>query len=284
MSHDESRSEFSGTVVETSCARETIQRLLSDLDGCLPKGVFPSESIWIIVSSSTVRRELIRAILAHRGTTLGIVIHTLRSASLTILQRVHESLPEANAFTEILIQREAQKEAVLHKTLSVFEDGFGVVNESVMDLLDAGIAPNQEDALIECLSTLPQGVRRDRALSLVNVALRVHDELRARGTTTGSGLAEHAARWVEQHREQALDCNHVFVVGFGDTNGQGGDFLSALMRQANTRIYIELPDDPATPGTLDPGERGFVGRDPNTPIRSFSDGLLRRIRCRRRNP
>ena len=253
MSLDETQPETMGVVIETSGARDTLQRLLSDLDEALPQSGFPEKPIWILASSSALRHEIIQRILAHRGTTLGVVVHNLHSASLTVLQRMHESRREQNTLADIWIRRESRKDPGLHALLGAFDDDFAVVKNSVMDLLEAGIGPTLEDPLMECMSAAPAGSQRDRAMALMRVALQVDHILTENAVSTSAGLAGHAAPWIASHPSQALESQQIFVVGFSDTHAHGGDFLTALLRQTNTRIYLELPDDPAIPGRVESG-------------------------------
>jgi PD-(D/E)XK nuclease superfamily len=236
--------------------------LLADLDAMLEQGrrepallarplrlIVPSRSLAEHLSAAAVRRA--------RGAVLGVSVRTLHAVALEVLARAGEAAPAGEALFALRVREAAREEPALREPLDPLEDGYGAVEASVRDLLDAGFesahAAALEDALAEQRAALSA-----RAAAVVRVAAR----LEAAGTA-------HRSRLLRRARERLaadaglLPARAVWLLGFADATGVQLDLLEALLALPGARLYVDRPPDPGDPEREDPGvafTRRAIGR------------------------
>jgi hypothetical protein len=192
----------------------------------------------VIVPSRSLR-EHIAAKLAHEHRGLaGVVVQTLRGLCHELLRADLEPLRSGDALAPVLIRRAAARSPVLREALERLEDGYGVVEASVRDLLDAGLDDLREDAARAALVDV-RGA--ERANAVIDVALAVVRELRALGLAARAELFARAAARVQAG---ALRARAIWIHGYADVTGAQLDVLEALVKSAGARVVLDHPPDP----------------------------------------
>jgi hypothetical protein len=203
-------------------------------------------SVRVVVPSRGLRQH-VAAVLARRlGAVAGVVVQTLHAAALELLERGGESAPRGEALFPVLVRRAAREERVLREPLDSLVDGYGAVEASVRDLLDAGFTPDQAAPLDDALSELAErGVDARIARALAAVAGRVQALLFAGGLAHRSDLLRRAAELLEERGQALLPARAVFVHGFADATGVASDLLCALRAACGARVLLDAPPDPS---------------------------------------
>jgi hypothetical protein len=219
--------------------------------------VVPSKSLAVHLSAELARRAG-RAIL-------GVSVRTVHALACEVVARAGIAVPAGEALFEILVRRAARAEPAL-EPLGALVDGHSVVAATVRDLLDAGLAPEQGEALDQALSARAGAAEREelalrerdlleRARAVVRVACELARELEAGRLGHRSRLFRLAREIVERDPQAGLPSRAVLIHGFADATGVVTDLLEALVRRAGATLFLDRPPDPADPASEDPGVR-----------------------------
>jgi len=202
----------------------------------------------IVVPSQSLRRHVSRTLLLHRGRGLaGVVVQTLFSVALEILERAGRRVVAADAVFAILVRQAAEREAVLRSELGALRDGYAPVAASVADLLDAGFVAPHAEMLDELLAAQAgAGAVVERARAVVRVAEATHATLQRLDLARSSTLLQEATDHLLQEGARVLPAAGVFVHGFADATGAATDLLEALCRALSAEVFFDLPPEPGT--------------------------------------
>ncbi len=214
----------------------------------------------VVVPSRALRLHLGARIARELGACAGLLLQTLHGLALEILARAGERASALDEWIGILARRHAREFPELARRLDSFEDGFRGVASTVRDLLDAGLEPGHEGALLDRLAGVPgSSAQRERARALVAIALRVARELEPHACRTSGELLRRARTAVERD-PGLLPTRALIVHGFADATGRALLLLEALLGRFEGRLFLDHPDDPAVPpggpvqqGRADPG-------------------------------
>ncbi|MFI5320827.1 MAG: PD-(D/E)XK nuclease family protein [Myxococcota bacterium] len=199
----------------------------------------------VIVPSRSLREHVAAQLVRAHGGLAGVVVQTLRGLCHELLRTDAEPLRSGDALAPILVRRAAARSPVLREALSLLDDGYGVVEATVRDLLDAGLTEANADAAREALASLRAGPDVARAQAVVDVALVAMRELAALGFAPRAALFARAA---ERVRDGGVCARAIWVHGYADVTGVQLDVLEALLRDAGARIVLDHPPDPTALG------------------------------------
>lgn len=284
----------------THGARATEAVLFELLEGALPvsggglrRAASLARPVRVVVHSTSLRLHLSAELVRRRGAVAGLQVQTLHGVAREVLERsgqrarlagLERDLPGDLPF-EVLVRREARKEATLARGLDFLVDGYGAVAATVRDLLDAGLELVLADAIDEALTGTfdedsPFRASRaevERARALVRVATRVEEELQRLGTRRHTALFADAADRLARDPERCLPASQVLIHGFADATGLASDLLAALVRHRDARLLLDAPPDPAS--TLAAGHATCSAADPLPPRwqEAFSERLRERL-------
>ncbi len=226
--------------------------LIRDIGAAITNQVRPlSSSVLVVVPSATLRRHLQVQIARSLGpAVLGVQVQLIGHLARDVLRRTGVPDPEGGVLFEVLARRAAAKSTVLQGPLDGLEDGYGVAAQAIRDLLSAGL---NEDNAAELHRRLPPSAVVARAV--VSAATETHKEMKRLGIGRRADGMALAARRVAQGDLGATPGRKVFIYGFADAPGMTTRFISALIRHAGARLYVDRPVDPVDPATEDLGCR-----------------------------
>jgi RecB family exonuclease len=229
-----------GRVVVLPGALAVQERLLEELGAALAERepalrARPAETLArplrVVVPSQSLRHHVAAAVVGRFGSLLGVTVQTHFALALEALERAGRAPRRGAALVPALVRRHAAREPELARWLGDFEDGFGIVDGAVRDLLAPALA--------------------SRARAVVRVAARVLAELVEHGLGHRSAPLASAREALETAgaRAQALlPTARLWIHGFADATGLVADWLAALVRAFDARVLIDVPPDPSDPG------------------------------------
>ncbi len=239
-------------------ARATERALLEDLDAlerqALADPALLAQPVRVVVPSRRLREHLCERLVAGGRGRVGVVVQTVWQLAFEIVDAAHPGGAEAlglaggRRFAPILARRYAREEPTLSAPLDALVDGYGVVVAAVTDLLDAGLEPALEPAILEAAAQVPRAP--ERAVALVRVALRVLEDLAGAGLHPRGDLYRRAADALRAG--QGLRARALRIHGFADATGVLSELLAALARLPGARVLLDHPPDPAE-GSAGPG-------------------------------
>jgi hypothetical protein len=212
-------------------------------DGALARErpVLFAQPLRVIVPSRSLREHLAAQLAAAHGALAGVVVQTLRGLCHELLRGDEQPLRSSDAIAPILIRRAAAGSPVLREALASLEDGFGVAEATVRDLLDAGLTAENAEAAREALGSAVGASGAERALAVLDVALSAAHETRALGLAARAALFARAA---ERVRAGAIRARAIWVYGYADVTGVQLDVIEALVKTAGARVILDHPPDP----------------------------------------
>ena len=212
----------------------------------------------IVVSTGDLRRRLVLRIAETLGPGIvGVEVITLWNLTKEILSHSAGAALHGDDLFSILVRREAAKEPTLVELLADFSDGFGLCVAVVSDLTSAGLESAEVEGILETID--PEAVSSARAQALVRVAGRVDSAMRASGMGRMSDRFREATEILNRDHGAALRARAIFIYGFADAPGRACDMMRALMERPSSRLFLDVPPDPAAPGQADRGQ-AFVRR------------------------
>jgi hypothetical protein len=250
-------------------ARQVETELLRDVASLLRDAVAAPEllaqPVRLVVPSHSLRLHVAAALVRHAGRAVaGVSVQTLRGLAVEVLERAGEPILPGEALLPVLVRQEAREEATLRGALDDLVDGYAGVRATVADLLDAGFTDAHAEVLDEVLTQHADPHRAlARARALVRVGGRVAAALARHGLGRSSTLLQRAREIVERDGAGAVPSRAIVIHGFADATGVAADFLEALLRRCNGRVYADCPPDPALPAQTDSGvafSRRFLER------------------------
>lgn len=211
----------------------------------------------IVVPSASLRQHVVARLAAGFGHGVaGVVVQTLSAAAQEVLERAGDGARPAGELTSILVRRRAASEAVLGPSLAGLDDGYGIVEGAVRDLLDAGFEPEHAAVLADKLRDL-EGLltpaRLARVTGVAKVAAAVSLELDALGARRFEQLPQRAAELLRTTGPSALPSRAIVIHGFADATGVATDFIHALLAVVGGVIVLDRPPDPTRIERDDPG-------------------------------
>lgn len=223
----------------------------------------------VVVPSRSLREHWIRRLVGHRGAAVaGLQVQTLYGAALEILDRTGRVPSLADVLLPVVVRQLAEDEPVLRRSLGDLVDGYGVVEATVSDLLDAGLEPSLVGFLEERLREVAAfPAQLELARAVVRVAARTLGALAERGLAHRSQLLLAARDALEADPETALPTRALLVHGFAEATGVASELLEALARHRGAQVFVEAPPSPGA----DPDEAR--GRDPHP----FTRRLVERL-------
>ena len=233
---------------------DEIERSLEDLGAAALQ-----HPLLLVVPSRSLRLHLLDRLLTHRGRAVaGVDCRTHHSLAATILADAGSSSDMATELFPIFARRLAQRQPALREALGLLRDGYGATFSAVRDLLDAGLDPAHEEALLESLQAEGRDVASAeeirRAEALIRVAAATAEEMRNYGHLRISDQLQQAALAVRTDGT-SLSPSAVLLYGYADATGTVTDFLQALVQTFGGRLYLDQPPDPADPVKADAGVR-----------------------------
>ncbi len=208
----------------------------------------------VLVPSRSLREHLARILVRRHRALAGVLVQTLHAAAHEMLERGGATPTPGDLLFPVAVRECARAEPALRERLDGLEDGYGVVEASVADLLDAGFEPAHGEALCEAVEAESAAdTLRERGLALVRVAALTAQLLTRWGAGHRSRLFRAARECLEADPERALPARAVFAYGFSDATAVQADLLDALVRHRAARIFLDRPPDPAEPAAVDPG-------------------------------
>lgn len=217
----------------------------------------------LVVPSSVLAAHLGARITARLGVLLGVRVQTLFSLALDVLAAAGMPSPRGGAAFGLLVRRFAAATHRLGRELSPLEDGFGVVEGAVRDLLDAGF----ETAHLEAVDERLQALRGAGAATPAELERALELARLARATAEGMatyGLSRHADVYARAAEALAADAallpsRAVLIHGFANATGLVLDLLAALTRVCDAELFLDLPPEPGQGAQADAGE-SFAAR------------------------
>ena len=205
-----------------------------------------AQPVRVIVPSRSLREHVAARLVQRYGGVAGVAVQTLRGLCHELLRGEAEPLRSGDALAPIVIRRAAAQSAVLRELLDPLEDGYGVVEASVRDLLDAGLTPVNAEAAFDALLDARDPREAARARAVIEVALDAVRELAELGLAPRSALFARAA---ERVKREGVRARAIWVHGYADVTGVQLDVIEALVREAGARVVLDHPSDPsALPG------------------------------------
>lgn len=240
--------------------RQTERALVADVNRLL--GELGSQAlqrpILIVVPSNSLRLHLLSQLAREGGKAIaGLSCTTLHGLARHLVLRAGGLPPTGVDPFPLFARRFAREESSLQGSLDGLVDGYASILGSVRDLLDAGLEPAHEEALLEVLETegreAGSPAEVERVKSLVRVATRTAQTLEDRGLGRHSTLLAEATALLKNPRASEQAPGALLVYGFADATGLATDFLMALLERYAGRIYLDRPPDPTSPEQPDPG-------------------------------
>ncbi len=234
-------------------ARQAEERLLAELTAALAAGrgerVLLARPLRVVVPSRRLREHLCAALVRRAGRSLvGIEVLTHLTLALRVLERAGEAPPRGEDFFALAVRRFARQEAVLGERLDRLEDGYGVVEATVRDLLDAGLDPAVHgEALDEFLSQTAADPAGARARAVLRVVSRTASELARLGFGEPSTLLRRASHCLARHGPALSPTRALWIHGFTDATGVVADWLELLQRSLGARTILSQPPLPGEP-------------------------------------
>jgi hypothetical protein len=211
----------------------------------------------ILVPSASLRSHVVSRLVGFAGRSLiGVEVQTLANAAQEVVGRFGDGARPAGAFTSILVRRLAAADPGLGSDLRALDDGYGIVEEAVRDLLDAGFGPHHAPVVAEKLRDLEGVVTADRLLrvaGVVKVTAELCGQLEAAGARRAEQAPHVAAELVRSHGAVALPARAVIIHGFADATGVASDFIQSVMSAIGGAVIVDRPPDPAAVARDDAG-------------------------------
>ncbi|NNL87194.1 MAG: hypothetical protein HKP27_16140, partial [Myxococcales bacterium] len=204
----------------------------------------PSQSVKplrVIVPSRSLRIHVTARIADRCGSVLGVRVQSLSALVEELLAGDEDARRDGEFLFPLLVRRvaEALEGQGMREDLSRFEDGYGALQPTIADLLDAGFHPEHFDACAERLANFGRA-DADAARALLQVALGVRAAFAKLGLAHRSGRIERALSLLEAEPE-TLPARGVILYGFADATGAQANLLLGLMRHAEARAIIDDP-------------------------------------------
>ena len=248
------------TICYTAGPRQSEQTLIADVDRLLDElgEKVLSQPILIVVPSNSLRTHLLTRLAKERDRSIaGLTCMTLHGLARDLVLQSGDPIPSGVDSFSLFARRFARLELSLRRSLDGLVDGYGAILGSVRDLLDAGLEPAHEEALLDALETegteaaSPAEVERVKAL--VRVAARTAESMESHGLGRHSTLLAAAIDLLKSPTGPAQPLAALLVYGFADATGLATDFIVALLERYPGRIYLDRPPDPTAPDQPDPG-------------------------------
>ena len=251
-------------------ARATEELLLADLEALLAATEADlhllARPVVVVVPSRSLRLHLAACLVARRGRAVaGVEIVTLHGLAAGIVGRCEGQRRAGTRLLPVLVSRFARREPALRELAASLEDGELPVVATVRDLLDAGFAPENAEAVGEHLEGDRDEAERGRASALVRIASAVALVLEVGDLDLTSDLLRRATELLRADPERALPSRAVLIHGFADATGMATDLIEALLRQREAWVYLDQPPDPVEHSRPDLGI-------------AFSERFLERLR------
>ena len=211
----------------------------------------------IVVPSASLRLHVLARLVADaRRPLVGVVVQTLSAAAQEVVEGVGERVRPAGELMSILVRRLASTDPVLGSTLAGLDDGYGIVEAAVRDLLDSGFQPEHAAAVADKLRDLDGILTPDRLLrvaGVVKVAAEVAGKLGDLGVLRVEQQPQRAAELLRVHGPAVLPSSAVIIHGFADATGVATDFIQTMMAVIGGAVVIDRPPDPVSADRDDAG-------------------------------
>ncbi|HEY8494974.1 MAG TPA: hypothetical protein VIN04_13870, partial [Myxococcota bacterium] len=209
----------------------------------------------VVVPSRSLREHLATQLVRAAGRSLvGVAVQTHTALALETLARAGRSAPRGAALVPVLVRRHAAREPALADWLDGLDDGYGVVEASVRDLLDAGFADWVAEPFAEAIDELAAAGALDRAVAararaVGAVAKATLASLAEAGLGHRSALLVEAREALQASPDPGalLPTAGLWLHGYADVTGLAGDWLEALVRAFGGCVLVDVPPDPADP-------------------------------------
>ncbi len=210
----------------------------------------------IVVPSRPLRDHVSEALLRHFGRSLAaVVVHTQWALALAVIEHSGETHAGGDELFRVLVRRFAAEEPLLAAALGALHEGYGIVEATARDLVDAGIAAHLAEPIDELLAEhASPGAERMRAV--VRATLRAIAALEREGRAPRSALLQRATDKVSAPGyatlpHVALPTTALWVHGFADATGVVADWIDALLRGFAARVLVGVPPDPFEAGAIE---------------------------------
>jgi hypothetical protein len=187
-------------------------------------------------------RVHVTARIADRcGSVLGLRVQSLGALVEELLAGDALAPRDGEFLFPLLVRRvsEALEGRGMREDLARFEDGYGALQPTIADLLDAGFHPEHFDACAERLANFGRA-DADAAPALLQVALGVRAAFASLGLAHRSDRIERALSILEA-KPESLPARGVVLYGFADATGTQANLLLGLMRHAEARAIVDDP-------------------------------------------
>jgi hypothetical protein len=205
----------------------------------------------VVVPSSSLRDHVSEALLRHFGRSLAaVVVSTQWALALAVLERRGEAPVGGEELFRLLVRRFAAEEPLLSATLGALHEGYGIVEATARDLVDAGIEAHLAEPLDDLLAE-QASADAERMRAVVRATLRAIAALEREGHAPRAALLQRAAEVVRIHGDAALPTAAMWVYGFADATGVVADWIEELLRRFDARVVIDVPPDPFEVGAFE---------------------------------
>lgn len=211
----------------------------------------------VVVPSRSLRQHVAARLVAAAGRSLlGVAVQTHAALALETLARAGRAAPRGSVLAPVLARRHAAEQEPLARWLAPLEDGFGVVEGAVRDLLDAGFGPAWAEPFAELVEEAVAAGELGaetaaRARAVAAVARDTLASLHALGLGHRTALLAAARDALEApgvDPAALLPTAGLWLHGYADATGLASDWLEALVRAFGGRVLVDVPPDPAAPG------------------------------------
>ncbi len=205
----------------------------------------------IVVPSRPLRDHVSEALVRHFGRSLAaVVVSTQWALALAVLERRGEAPADGEELFRLLVRRFAADEPLLEAALGALHEGYGIVEATARDLVDAGIEAHSADALDDLLAE-QASADAERMRAVVRATLRAIAALEREGRAPRAALLQRATEVVRVQGDAALPTAALWVHGFADATGVVADWIEEVLRRFAARVLVDVPPDPFEAGAAE---------------------------------
>ncbi len=201
-----------------------------------------TEPSLVLVPSGLLREQVSAEILrvAAGGVALGVRVVTPWPLAGEVLMRAGIPVPEGGVLRSIALRRAALEVPRLAELVRGFEDGGGLLAQSLGDLLSAGLDLERLATALAAANGL-EGEESSRLESILEAGVSAAERMTAWGVGGADALLSRASRALREGVK--LPTRRVIVTGFADATGRLIEFFAALESHHEVTIILDWPTE-----------------------------------------
>jgi len=230
-----------------------------------------TQRVRLVVRGGATRVHLAGRLARRAGALVGVRVTTLLGTALEALAKSGTATPPLfDPARDLRLARAAEGDARLAAVLGGLEDGAATAVRAAEELVDAGLVPEQLDALLELCDAIANERARDRSRALIELAARAAPggDLEGRAAAVFARALDHAALATEL--DAGTDGARVLLVGCEDARGAEADFTEALVR-AGAELWSTVASDAPLARRFEGAARRDDGAPPAVSARRAPD-------------